>query len=407
MIISSLRIKAGYSVHVAFAVCVVSLVCACNSPAKSAGNATNTSANPSPTTTFQPQVTIFEPTITASPTAEPTNTAVPATETPAATSTPSPDQINPFTGLVITDTSVLNRRPLLIKVANTYEVRPQSGLALADVVVEHYTEGGITRFSALYLTNSPQKVGSVRSCRLIDLELPAIFGSSLTCSGSSAGVRALLLRSTYLFDHDSNPNDSLAIESDFGPFECPTCVMFRTSDKPAPHNLFANTPLIWKELDRRGKNTRTKFNTWTFDSIPITTGQEVSQVALPYLVDSVLWQYDSATMSWLRFTDGISHTDATTHQQLSASNVVVAYVPHVYTSIIEDVNGARSIRIELWGQGPVRVYRDGRMIKGTWERAEGSTYSLFFKDTAGTNIALRPGNTWIELVPPNFVVKDR
>jgi hypothetical protein len=309
--------------------------------------------------------------------------------------------------MVVTDTSVLNRRPVLVKVANTSEIRPQSGLAQADVVVEHYAEGGITRFSVLFLTNSPEKVGSVRSCRLIDLELPAIFGSSLTCSGTSNGVRALMLNSDYLFDQDGYPNHGVAIESDFGPYECPTCPMFRTTDKPAPHNLFANTPNIWKELDKRGKDTRTQFDTWKFDPAPISAGTVVSQVRLPYMVDSVTWKFDDATSSWLRFTDGISHTDAATGKQLSFANVVVLYVPHTYTSIQEDSGGSRSIRIELWGKGPLRFYRDGHMLEGTWERAEDTRNSLVFNDSNGSPILMKPGATWIEVVPPNFVVTNR
>jgi hypothetical protein len=320
--------------------------------------------------------------------------------------TPSPDQINPFTGLVVTDTATLNRRPVLVKVANTSEIRPQNGLAQADVVVEHYAEGGITRFSVLFLTNSPEKVGSVRSCRLIDLELPAIFGSSLTCSGTSLGVRQLMLQSNYLFDQDGNPNDGVAIESDFGPYECATCPMFRTTDRYAPHNLFANTLNIWKELDKRNKNTRTEFKSWTFDATPITATKVVSEVNLPYMVDSVTWKYDPATAGWLRFTDGISHTDAATGKQLDFANVIVLYVPHTYTSIQEDSGGSRSIRIELWGQGDLRFYRDGKSVEGTWERAEDSTYSLVFKDASGTPIPLKPGQTWIEVVPTDFKVKD-
>jgi hypothetical protein len=320
--------------------------------------------------------------------------------------TPSPDQINPFTGMVVTDTATLNRRPVLVKVANTSAIRPQDGLAQADVVVEHYAEGGITRFSVLFLTNSPLKVGSVRSCRLIDLELPAIFGSSLTCSGTSMGVRALMLQSDYLFDQDGNPNDGVAIESDFGPYECPTCPMFRTTDRPIPHNLFANTLNIWKELDKRNKNTRTEFKSWTFDTTPITSTSVVSEVHLPYMVDSVTWKYDEATAGWLRYTDNVSHTDAATGKQLNFPNVIVLYVPHIYTSIQEDSNGSRSIRIQLWGQGDLRLYRDGKRVDGTWERIQGSKYSLVFKDSAGLPIPLRPGQTWIEIVPTNFVVKD-
>jgi hypothetical protein len=381
------------------------LASACSAAAQPA----NVSAPaPTPTTTFAPQVVIYEPTPTLTPTAEPTPTAtpIPPTSTPAATPTPSPDQIDPFTGQVVTDTTVLKRRPLLIKVANTTEVRPQAGLAQADVVVEHYAEGGITRFSALFLANTPAKVGSVRSCRLIDIELPAIFGSSLSCSGTSNGVRAILLQSNYLFDQDGYPTHGVAIMSDFEPIECPACPLFRVNDRPAPHNLFANPLAIWKELDQRGKNQRTSFSSWTFDNAPLTAGRVVSTVRLPYTSGDVNWMYDAPSGKWMRFEGLLQHTDAETGKQLSASNVIVLFVPHVYTSIQEDAGGSRSIRIELWGEGKLRLYRDGREVEGTWQRAEDSTYTLSFKDEDGKPLALKPGNTWLELAPLDFKVKD-
>ncbi|MCL5997788.1 MAG: DUF3048 domain-containing protein [Chloroflexi bacterium] len=367
---------------------------------------------PEPTTTFVPAVTIFAPTSTPTP-VPPTATVVP---TPAATATSAvptalPENVNPFTGLVVSDTALLNRRPLLIKVANTSEVRPQHGLAQADVVVEHYAEGGITRFSALFLTNSPEQVGSVRSCRLIDIELPVIFGSALTCSGTSPGVKPILRSSEYLFDKDSSdPRDGVAIISDFGPYECMSeygcdLPMFRTADRSMPHNLFANTLNVWKELDERGRNKRSEFHTWTFDGAEVRAGKVVTSVDLPYTSGTVTWDYDVAMGSWARSIRGFPHTDAVTGKPLTASNVLVVYAPHVNTSIQEDTTGSLSIQIQLWGQGPLKVYRDGRVIDGTWQR-DFELYSFALSDANGKSIALKPGNTWIQLVPMDFDVKD-
>ena len=375
---------------------VLASACASTAPANS----------PSPTTTFVQNLIIIDSSPTPIPTATTLPTDTPLPPTPTVEPTPSPDQIDPFTGIVVTDTQTLNRRPLLIKVANTSEVRPQSGLAQADVVVEHYAEGGITRFSALFLANAPLKVGSVRSCRLIDVELPAIFGSALTCSGTSSGVRSVMLHSDYLFDQDGYPNHGVAILSDFGPYECPTCPMFRTNDRPIPHNLFANTVSIWKELEKRNHNQRTQFKSWIFDPTPLTAGRVVSTIHIPYLAGDVNWKYDMQTGRWLRFAGKVPHMDVVTGTQLSAANVIVLYVPHLYTSIVEDSNGSRSIRIELWGQGKLRDYRDGHETDGTWERAEDSTYSFSLLDSDARTIPLKPGNSWIEVVPLDFKVQD-
>ncbi len=350
---------------------------------------------------FAPQVTIFVPSATIAPTDTPSPTTAPATETPepqaaaavsdtAAAPAMLAANANPYTGLVIDDSAALNRKPLLIKVANTAEVRPQSGLSQADVVVEHLSEGSITRFTALFLTNSPTKVGSVRSCRLIDIELPVIFDAALVCSGTSPGVKPLM-RNSYAYKND------LTMISDFGPYECASCPMFRVSGRVPPHNLFANAPNAWKELDKRGVNVRSTFRAWVFDATP-PAGKDTRVVDVGYKSGKVSWTYDSAAGKWLRAVSGQQQIDAENRQKIAFDNVIVVYAHHQTTLIQEDVGGARSIEIQVWGEGPLRVFRDGREIGGRWKRGSGVGEFEFF-DVNGNKIPLKPGTTWIEMVP--------
>lgn len=359
------------------------------------------SAEPAPTpTAFQPIVTIFAPTAEPSPAPPPTPTPEPTAtaELQAAaavgdslgTSGGLPENVNPFTGMVVDDPAVLKRRPLLVKVANTAEVRPQSGLSSADVVVEHYSEGSITRFTALFLTNAPTKVGSVRSCRLIDIELPVIFDAALLCSGTSPGVKPLM-RNSYAY------RNNLTMISDMGGRECATCPAFRVSGRVPPHNLFANTVRAWEELDKRGNNVPTTFRSWVFDPNP-PPGKPTSLVDVGYKSGNVIWTYDPQFGRWFKSLRRERQFDAETREPISAANVIVVYVPHVTTLIVEDVSGARSIEIQLWGDGPLRVFRDGREIGGRWRRgAEVGQFDLL--DVNGNKIPLKPGNTWIQLVP--------
>ena len=58
---------------------------------------------------------------------------------------------NPLTGLTATDPSLLERRPIAVKVTLFPRyVRPESGLTLADIVFEYYIEAGLTRFIAVF-----------------------------------------------------------------------------------------------------------------------------------------------------------------------------------------------------------------------------------------------------------------
>src|SRR5690348_14900013 len=56
----------------------------------------------------------------------------------------------PLTGLPDPSGAAQSRSALSVKIENTPEARPQSGLDVADVVYEEVVEGGITRFWAIF-----------------------------------------------------------------------------------------------------------------------------------------------------------------------------------------------------------------------------------------------------------------
>src|SRR5581483_6241396 len=77
--------------------------------------------------------------------------------------------MNPLTGVVYETPQPWQNRPVLgMKIGNSAPERPQSGIDRADLVYEELTEGGETRFLAFFLTNAPDRVGPVRSCRTVD-----------------------------------------------------------------------------------------------------------------------------------------------------------------------------------------------------------------------------------------------
>jgi Protein of unknown function (DUF3048) C-terminal domain len=65
---------------------------------------------------------------------------------------------------------------------------------------------------------------------------------------------------------------------------------------------------------------------------------------------------------------------------------------------ITDVNVVRSPEVVATGSGPAYVLRDGRMVAGTWRRPKLSDLTRFY-DRSGKQILLRPGTTWVELLP--------
>lgn len=354
---------------------------------------------PTPEATATPIPPTSTPTPAATPTDTPTATPLPTpTETP--TPTPDPNLIIPepgsgislFTGLRPDDPSVLERRPLAIKVANQKSVNPQSGLSKADVVVESRVEFSETRYTAIFQSQDAARVGSIRSARLIDLELPVIFDAVLSFSGGVQPVRQKL--------YESNLGDHILEQALHGR------AFYRDKNIRIPDNLFADTARLWKYITARGWNQPPQpTGKWVFSEAPPEGGSPASAVDIPYPRFKVRWVYDAGSGRWLRWMGGQPHIDKVTGEQLSAANVVILAANHVKTLILEHGDTPRepncincSIEIQLWGSGPLKVLRDGLVYEGTWVR-DGRFGEFRFLDAAGNDIPLKPGNSWWQVVP--------
>lgn len=361
------------------------------------GSSNPATSTPRPTLT---QIPIIKP--TTFPTVTPLPTAAPTVD-PHVVATFAPD-INPLTGEKVSDPNVLNRRPLEIVIANSNEVgvRPQSGTSYADWVFEHETEApGITRWGAIFYSRAPNGVGSDRSCRIIDDELPAIFKSLLACSGMSGGTREFYIK----------PSDFNQEQRFFSPdFGDGAPMFYRTDTAAPPHNLFVNPAEVWKAADQRGSNTKPDLKGFAFAANPIAPGAPATDVALAYHSSTVEWKYNASTNTcsslggcYLRWNDGALHTDALNGQQLSAANLIVIYVNYTEDHrYLEEEYGALKLygwQIQLWGDsaGNVQIFRDGQEFDGQWSRPTRPD-TLSFNDAKGQPIPLKPGNMWVELV---------
>lgn len=372
---------------------------------------------PTPTSTFTPTATFTAtatPTATFTPSNTPTATHTPtATFTPTNTATPTatpigpfsyPEGINPLTGLPYPNEEAMRRRPLIVKISNWPPVvRPQSGLSFADIVVEYEAEGGVTRFAAIFRSQSADHVGSIRSGRLIDLELVSIFRALFAYSGSSDPIRQMILDSdwrwrvfsphlgdgTPLFDRF--PREGLAFE----------------------HTLFANLDAIWAAADAREVNTGMLVRGLAFRDEPVPGGEPANQVFINWWGNTdATWQYNSADGLYYRWNSGVPHIDLLTGEQLHANNVVVLAVPHQERpDLFEPESSAYSLEIQLWDAGQAFILRDGLVYQAWWQRRGRDETGLQLTWGDNTPIPLHPGVTWFEVVregmPGVFVSEER
>jgi hypothetical protein len=341
---------------------------------------------PTPTRTPSPQAT-----------APPEPTAVPeptATPLPTATPTVAPD-VNPLTGEVVDNVSRLERVPVAIKVSNWpgQYVRPQAGIDQADLIFEHYNEGwNATRWTAIYLGRDAERVGPVRSGRLIDLELPAIYKAVFACWGFSNGVLAIFL------DSDLYPDQ--LVSNSIGRTLAPS-PFYRdySRDVPLEHTGYTSPELVRVWAEEHGFTGRQDLQGMVFSQGPTVEGEPAATIRIPWRGHDAEWRYDQASQRYLRWSDGVPHTDALTGEQLSAANVVVLYVPQWNTGIVEEPHsGALSIQFALWNSNRAIVFRDGVQIEAFWQRWERDDM-LILTDEEGSTIPLKVGNTFFEVLP--------
>lgn len=351
-------------------------------------------ATPTPTRTAMAQgmATTAPPLPTMTPTPQPS-----PTPPPAASATPFPADVNPLTGQKVADPTVLERIPLAIKVSNSAEARPQSGLSFANLVFEHLSEGNITRFTAVFWDQDPERVGSVRSGRLIDIEIPAMYGALFAYSGSSEGTKERIRASDLFPTYIAAP--------DFG-MGAPYFYRVPQEGVAFEHTLFADPQALRELATERGINQRPTYTKYmAFSDTAPAGGQPASYLEVNYLAGycTAEWTYDATTNRWLRKTAGVVHTDALTGKQLNAANVIVLFVNHVEAPYWEEMIGDSSrwklsIEIQTWGSSPVLLFRDGQRYEGHWVRADRHEMLTFY-DAANNPLPLKPGNTWFQVVP--------
>jgi len=358
--------------------------------------ATNTPSGPTPTASPSPSVTP-SPTATFTATFTPTPSETP-TATPSPTPTPIgpfsyPEGINPLTGQMYPDEAAMSRRNLIVKISNYPPiVRPQTNINLADVVYEFEAEGGVTRFAAIFRSQLPDIVGSVRSARLSDTYIVPMYNALFAYSGTSEPIQLIILGSEWVYQTFSPLK---------GDNEDAGFVRVPEEGKAFEHTLFLQPALLMEKATRREVNIPLRAFGFAFNETPDAGGLPANDIFIDwYGQTDARWQYDPATGRYLRFTDGIIHTDAATGEQLWIDNVLIIEVEHRERPDLFPAGASyTSTDIVLEGQGRAYLMRDGVYYQGFWRRRDtkpGSALQIIYGDN--NSIMMEPGRTWVEVV---------
>ncbi len=315
----------------------------------------------------------------------------------------------PLCGLVVPGLPSIDRRPLAVKVENDPAARPQSGLDQADIIYEEVTEGGITRFMAIFLCREAGVIGPVRSARPADIDLVFPY-SALFCHCGGGDVTLSMIKASGIADLDQ--------------FAWPGAY-WRSNDRRAPHNLYTSTERLRTagagafpfhgqvvqpfeflgdkeqakmESDRAAEIRRAAANQSSPSSTYKPAITVVNNVYIPYQPTcAVTYTYDSGSGRFMRFVAGKPHVDRESGGQLAADSVIVQYVTETSSGIV-DVRGAESPELGVLGSGRAQVFVRGRLIDANWQKNTRDELTRY-TDNSGNAIKLKPGITWIELVP--------
>jgi hypothetical protein len=350
-------------------------------------------------------------TVTASP--QPTETQTPtftptATETPLPTHTPTPvaygpenfpDNVDPLTGLIVSDPKILDRRPVAVKIniVPRRSNRPAWGLSFADIVYDYYHNDGYSRFHAIFYGKDADLAGPIRSGRLLDYELVHMYQSIFVYGSADALINHRLMNSDF--------SDRLVLEhyaSDCPPTGGTPLCRYEPNTKDI---LLGNTATISKYMASNDvDNSRQNLDGMTFNEKVQSNGVPGEKIYVRYSSDNYTrWDYDASTGSYLRFQDSVWDqgqgeeyeplTDRLNEKQITAANVVVIEAPHVYYQ----EPPAEIVEILLSGTGKAYAYRDGQMYEVNWDRpTTNSVLSLTNDD--GTAFPFKPGTTWFQVI---------
>jgi hypothetical protein len=263
-----------------------------------------------------------------------------------------------------------------VKIENSPQARPQHGLQNADLVFEEIVEGGITRFMAIYHCGKAKDAGPVRSARFDDPKIARPFTRVLAYSGSNGLVDKELQKRKMVLLNELNQRGAF--------FRVPLGTIL-------VHNLFVRTEVLRTD-DRVKKVDPPRDDVFIFGDVQ--SGAKKARSVRVNFNASITIEYKWEGRMWKRYEDGAFMTN--TGKQIAVPNVLIQQVDVNNSRRLVDVAGNASPKLDLTGKGKALLFRDGKVIKGTWEMKNGRP---FYRTASGDDFVFATGPIWVELVP--------
>jgi len=278
---------------------------------------------------------------------------------------------------------------LVVKIDDTSMARPQIGLEAADLVYIEQVEGGLTRLAAIFSSGVPSKIGPVRSARISDIDILALYGKVIFAYSGAQPAMLSVIANANLWDYGAQHSSPK--------------IYPRDQTRPTPYNMVLRGDLLLGKVRGDQRNVAISRSVgWSFGKAP-AGGVEIAAVTIhwPSSVYEATWS--KSENRWLLSNGGKPDLTAT-GDQLGATTFVIQNVK-MSDSIYRAADGGYTPFSETVGTGTGYILRDGRSFKANWSRptAEtGTTWTL----ADGSEIKFAAGSVWVALTDskPEFTL---
>lgn len=369
-----------------------------------------------PVTAEKTMLAAVDLTLTAAPTLTPIPTST-STPTPTASPTPIvvvygptnfPANVNPLTGLEVEDAAILDRRPVMMKVANQAAGRPHAGLTNSDIVFDYYVGNGLDRFVALYYGMDNSKVGTMRSGRLLDIPLTFMYQGILGFIGADNSV--IVTDGNTELELITGNLGGRAVNNE----HCSDTFKAICDDgADTETSVFGNTEQMTAYYASKdyATNDRPNLDGMAFATIPPAGGVSADEFTMHFGKNiNQQWIYDPMTKKYMHWIDEVDSqgnskmiplVDRNNGEQLATSNVITIFAK---LNVLNRVDTIHEYEI-VATKGRALICRDG-MLYDVFYKTGWDTPIQFF-DADGNPFPLQPGNTWIHLTGANSKVEEQ
>lgn len=280
-----------------------------------------------------------------------------------------------------------NGVPIMVSIPNDTSARPHVGISKADVVYEMYVEGSITRMLALFHDEMPAKVGPVRSARFYMVDIQDDWRSALVHYGGPRASNEWSLYNKIKTSRIKYRLDGTQNGSHFS----------RDNNRKAPNNAFVDLAAYSATID----SAPPVYQPMKFSENPTVGNSDIKEIAIEYSgSNKIKYVYDQGKNSYARFVNGNEYVDGDGGAQVYFENIIVQ---HTKQTNYGDVKG--HINLDMMGSGKATFHIGGKMIEGTWERADRSNPTVY-KDANGNEIKLGAGHTIVQIVTDTVPVTN-